>query len=121
MFRAALVRWLPARHAAFFTPPAFRSRSVPSGQAMELVLPPFRRRAFHAGRDGRQMNAGQKIWALLTDAIVLIDRKMKLTCQLTHGRPRLLSERLVVDGKRALHGLGLFICPCYDIPSFKRY
>jgi hypothetical protein len=62
MFRAALVRWLPLRHAAFFTPPAFRSRSVPSGQAMELVRPPHRRRAFHAGREGRlMMNIGQEI------------------------------------------------------------
>ena len=61
MFRAALVLWRPSSHAAFFTLPAFCSRSVPSGQAMELVLPLFRRRAFHAGRDGRLlMNIGQE-------------------------------------------------------------
>ena len=76
MFRAALVLWLPARHAAFFTLPAFRSRSVPSGQAMEFVLPTFRRRASHAGREERlSMNAEQEIRALLTDAVVLIYRK----------------------------------------------
>ncbi len=53
MFRAASVLWFPLRHAAFFTPPALCSRSVPSGQAMPLVLPLFRRRVSHAGRDGR--------------------------------------------------------------------
>ena len=70
MFRAALDLWCPAPHAAFFTPPALCSRSVPSGLAMEVVLPLFRRRVSHAGRDGRlMMNAGQKTWVLLTDAI----------------------------------------------------
>ena len=53
MFRAASVLWFPLRHAAFFTPPAFCSRSVPSGQAMTFVLPLFCRRVSHAGRDGR--------------------------------------------------------------------
>ena len=53
MFRAASVLWFPLRHAAFFSPPALCSRSVPSGQAMPLVLPLFRRRVSHAGRDGR--------------------------------------------------------------------
>ena len=44
-------------HAARLCP-----RSVSAGQAIEIVLPPFRRRVSHAGRDGRHMmNAWQRL------------------------------------------------------------
>ena len=83
MFRAALVLWLPSPHAAFFTPPALCSRSVPSGQAMELVLPSFRRRVSHAGRDGRldnerRTNAPNKTGSSRRDEISSNNIVMKL-------------------------------------------
>ena len=83
MFRAALVLWLPARHAALFTPPAFRSRSVPSGQAMVFVQPPIRRRLSHAGRDGRlddkrRTNAPNKTGSSRRDEISSNHYVMKL-------------------------------------------
>ena len=94
----------PRAMPRFFTPPAFRSRSVPSGQAMVFVLPPLRRRASHAGRDGRLDERWSRT-GYLTDAMMNHRIMKKSALSVAHWRPSLLSERLGSYGKRALHGL----------------
>ena len=109
MFRAALARRLPLPHAALFTPPAFPYRSVPSGQAMELVHPTFRRRVSHAGCERRHQMNVVKNWILLSDAMI-VSLQNHQNLSVIHWRPCLLSERFGPLGETSASqpGGGLF-------------